>query len=142
MSRLIASTKPLSPKSLAADLRAAQSRTTAPAAQPRSTPPAAEPHSAPPPAPPAPPTRPNQDQSELRKRAVNLFTFLRELVSLRTTVVRSCESYDRVLWIDQVPREGECDCIAFRPAKKRRPMSAGCRCASRPSRSRLRRRRS
>jgi len=118
VSRLIASTKPLSPKSLAADLRAAQSRTTAPAAQPRSTPPAAEPHSAPPPAPPAPPTRPNQDQSELRKRAVNLFTFLRELVSLRTTVVRSCESYDRVLWIDQVPREGECDCIAFRPAKE------------------------
>ena len=50
----------------------------------------------------------------MRKRAVALFTFLRELVSLRTTVVRNCESYDRVLWIDEVPREAECDCIAFR----------------------------
>ena len=54
----------------------------------------------------------------LRKRAVQLFTFLRELVSLRTTVVRSCERYDRVLWIDQVPREPECDCIAFRPLQE------------------------
>lgn len=54
----------------------------------------------------------------LRKRAVHLFTFLRELVSLRTTVVRSCERYDRVLWINQVPREPECDCIAFRPLQE------------------------
>ena len=43
------------------------------------------------------------DHTALRKRAVDLFTFLRELVSLRTTVVRNCESYDRVLWIDEVP---------------------------------------
>src|SRR5688572_24946966 len=49
----------------------------------------------------------------LRKRAVDLFTFLRELVSLRTTVVRNCESYDRVLWIDDVPREAECDCVVW-----------------------------
>ena len=67
----------------------------------------------------APP--PRQEQSELRKRAVNLFTFLRELVSLRTTVTRSCDSYDRALWIDQVPREAECDCVAFRPAKEDDP---------------------
>src|SRR5207302_8142969 len=56
------------------------------------------------------------DQNQLRKRAVDLFTFLRELVSLRSTVVRNCESYDRVLWIEQVPREPECDCVAFRAA--------------------------
>jgi very-short-patch-repair endonuclease len=63
-----------------------------------------------------PPT--DQDQNSLlRKRAVNLFTFLREMVSLRSTVVRNCESYDRVLWLDQVPREAECDCIAFRAPK-------------------------
>ena len=60
----------------------------------------------------------SRDQAGLRKRAVDLFTFLRELVSLRTTVVRNCESYDRVLWIDQVPREPECDCVAFRPPKE------------------------
>ena len=50
---------------------------------------------------------------ELRKRAVDLFTFLRELVSLRTTVVRNCDSYDRVLWLNEVPRDPECDCVAF-----------------------------
>lgn len=54
---------------------------------------------------------------DLRKSAVALFTFLRELVSLRTTVVRNCTSYDRVLWIDEVPKESECDCVEFRPNK-------------------------
>src|SRR5581483_10941923 len=58
-----------------------------------------------------------QPQPLLGKRAVDLFTFLRELVSLRTTVVRNCENYDRVLWLDQVPREPECECVAFRPIK-------------------------
>ncbi|HEV8606820.1 MAG TPA: AAA domain-containing protein [Tepidisphaeraceae bacterium] len=52
---------------------------------------------------------------DLRKSAVALFTFLRELVSLRTTVVRNVQSYDRVLWIDEVPKESECDCVEFRP---------------------------
>ena len=55
-----------------------------------------------------------QDQTVLRKRAVDLFTFLRELVSLRTTVVRNCDSYDRVLWIDEVPGEPECDSMVFK----------------------------
>jgi very-short-patch-repair endonuclease len=74
----------------------------------------------PPPLPGAAAPRPpaNEDQgSMLRRRAVNLFTFLREMVSLRSTVVRNCESYDRVLWLDQVPREAECDCVAFHNAK-------------------------
>src|SRR5687767_10673979 len=57
------------------------------------------------------------DQDVLRKRAIDLFTFLRELVSLRTTVVRNCESYDRVLWINDVPREPECDCVVWTPPK-------------------------
>jgi hypothetical protein len=59
-----------------------------------------------------------QDQIGLRKRAVDLFTFLRELVSLRTTVVRNCDSYDRVLWIDEVPREPECDSVVFKARRE------------------------
>ena len=46
---------------------------------------------------------------DLRKGAVALFTFLRELVSLRTTVVRNLTSYDRVMWLDDVPKDGESD---------------------------------
>ena len=60
----------------------------------------------------------HEQESELRKRAVNLFTFLRELVSLRTTVVRNCASYDRMLWISEVPTEDECECIAFKAPKE------------------------
>ena len=68
--------------------------------------------------PPAAPKVPlSAEQQTLRKRAVELFTFLHELVSLRSTLIRNCESYDRVLWIDQVPREPECDCVAFRAPK-------------------------
>ena len=62
--------------------------------------------------------RTGRDQMELRKRAVDLFTFLRELVSLRTTVVRNCDSYDRVLWLNEVPRDPECDCVAFGGPRK------------------------
>ena len=54
------------------------------------------------------------EQSLLHKRAVDLFTFLRELVSLRTTVVRNLSSYDRVLWMEEVPKEAECECVVYR----------------------------
>ncbi|HEY7090541.1 MAG TPA: AAA domain-containing protein, partial [Tepidisphaeraceae bacterium] len=70
------------------------------------------------PAPTVPPSsliEADQDKDLLRQRAVDLFTFLRELVSLRTTVVRNCQSYDRVLWIDEVPREEECDSVVWKP---------------------------
>jgi len=51
---------------------------------------------------------------DLRKSAVSLFTFLRELVSLRSTVIRNVSSYDRVMWLDDVPKESESDTIEFR----------------------------
>jgi very-short-patch-repair endonuclease len=74
----------------------------------------AKPQATAPPAPPAAaPAQAGSGQAVLQKRAIDLFTFLRELVSLRTTVVRNCESYDRVLWIDEVPREAECDCVVW-----------------------------
>jgi len=53
---------------------------------------------------------------DLRKSAVSLFTFLRELVSLRSTVIRNVSSYDRVMWLDDVPKESESDTIEFRPS--------------------------
>jgi very-short-patch-repair endonuclease len=52
---------------------------------------------------------------DLRKSAVSLFTFLRELVSLRTTVVRNVSSYDRVMWLDDVPKDEASGCVEFRP---------------------------
>src|SRR5258705_4788499 len=52
---------------------------------------------------------------DLRKSAVSLFTFLRELVSLRSTVIRNVSSYDRVMWLDDVPKESQGDTIEFRP---------------------------
>src|SRR5207237_7794982 len=52
---------------------------------------------------------------DLRKSAVALFTFLRELVSLRTTVVRNVSSYDRVMWMNDVPTDEESGCVEFRP---------------------------
>ena len=71
----------------------------------------------PPPAPLKPAGRDGENfrvpaSGDLRKSAVALFTFLRELVSLRTTVVRNVSSYDRVMWLDDVPKDGESDCIA------------------------------
>ncbi len=52
-------------------------------------------------------------QDVLRSRAINLFTFLLEVVQARTKIVRSLESYTSVVWFSEVPREPECDCVAW-----------------------------
>src|SRR5664280_4794 len=54
---------------------------------------------------------------ELKTRAVNLFTFLREVVNLRTKVVRDLAAYETVIWLANVPREPECRCIAWEPRR-------------------------
>ena len=59
----------------------------------------------------------HQEQAEphedLKGRAVRLFTFLREVIKLRTKMVRTLDAYERVIWIDEIPREPECQCIAW-----------------------------
>ena len=52
-------------------------------------------------------------EDEIRDRAIRLFTFLRELTELRTTTVRNCDQYEKVIWFDDIPQEVGCDCIAW-----------------------------
>ncbi len=50
----------------------------------------------------------------IRDRAVRLFTFLKELVELRSRTVRSYHQYEHILWFHQIPRHHGCHCIAWR----------------------------
>ncbi len=54
--------------------------------------------------------------TELQQRAINLFTFLREVVALRSKIVRSLDNYEQVVWLADIPREPECHCVAWNPA--------------------------
>jgi very-short-patch-repair endonuclease len=56
---------------------------------------------------------PSSIHDVLRKRAIALYSFLKDFVQLRMEVVRSIDSYDQVLWLDEVPREPECYCAAW-----------------------------
>lgn len=51
---------------------------------------------------------------EVRHRAIQLFTFLREITELRSKTTRTCDQYEKVLWFDEIPREPGCHCIAWR----------------------------
>ena len=48
-----------------------------------------------------------------RDRAIRLFTYLRELTEVRSPVVRDCDTYDKRLWLSDIPREPECRCAAW-----------------------------
>lgn len=54
------------------------------------------------------------DDRRIREQAIRLFTFLRELTELRTRTVRTLEQYEKVLWLNDIPRESGCHCIAWR----------------------------
>jgi len=47
-------------------------------------------------------------------RAIQLFTYLRELCALRTSHVRDVSQYDEVFWFEDIPHESQCHCIAWR----------------------------
>lgn len=47
-------------------------------------------------------------------KAVQLFTYLRELCALRSSHVRDVSQYDEVFWFGDIPREKLCQCIAWR----------------------------
>ena len=52
-----------------------------------------------------------------RANAVALYRFLAEFTQLRTKVIRDIASYEQdgqVIWSADVPREPDCDCIAWR----------------------------
>ena len=46
-------------------------------------------------------------------KAIQLFTYLKELSKLRTTHVKDVASYDQVLRFSAIPREDICSCIAW-----------------------------
>jgi hypothetical protein len=55
----------------------------------------------------------NKDTAEIRKKAVRLFTYLKDLTRLRTAMVRDLSAYEGVLWFDDVPREPGCFTAAW-----------------------------
>ena len=56
---------------------------------------------------------PEADGTDLHQRAIDLFTFLREVVALRSKIVRGLDSYEQVIWLANIPREPECHCVAW-----------------------------
>jgi len=53
------------------------------------------------------------DDEQIRDRAIRLFTFLHDLTGLRTKMIRTSDEYETVLWLNKIPREKECYCIAW-----------------------------
>lgn len=53
------------------------------------------------------------NEALVRDRAIRLFTYLKELTELRSDVKRSCEDYDQVIWLAQIPKEKGCYCAAW-----------------------------
>jgi len=47
-------------------------------------------------------------------KAVQLFTYLKELSKLRTTHTKDVAKYDEVLWFSDIPEERNCQCVAWK----------------------------
>ena len=47
----------------------------------------------------------------IQEKSIRLFTYLRELSELRSKITRTLDTYDEVLWFDDIPQETECRCI-------------------------------
>ena len=52
-------------------------------------------------------------EAVLRNRAIGLFSFVHDFCRLRTKLVYSLDAYEKVLWIDDIPREPSCSCAAW-----------------------------
>lgn len=48
-----------------------------------------------------------------RDKAIQLFTYLKELSKLRTTHTKDVAKYDEVLWFSDIPKEKGCHCVAW-----------------------------
>lgn len=48
-----------------------------------------------------------------QKKAVQLFTFVREFARLNTTPVESLDSYIKTFWLDEIPEEAECSFVGL-----------------------------
>jgi hypothetical protein len=55
----------------------------------------------------------NDSERELRDRALGLFSFLHDLSRIRTKTVSSLDLYEKVLWLEDIPREPGCFTAAW-----------------------------
>jgi len=55
----------------------------------------------------------NYEMSTTRDKAIQLFTYLKELSKLRTTHIKDVAKYDDVLWFSDIPKEKNCHCVAW-----------------------------
>lgn len=53
------------------------------------------------------------DSKVIRDHAIRLFIFLKELSELRTKTIRTLDTYEKVLWLADIPRERGCYCAAW-----------------------------
>lgn len=54
-----------------------------------------------------------ENRTPIQDRAIRLFSYLQELVQLRTPQVRDVQSYEAVLWFSEIPREEGCYSISW-----------------------------
>jgi REase_MTES_1575/AAA domain len=52
-------------------------------------------------------------RNPVQDRAIRLFTYLQELVQLRTPPVRDAENYEAVIWFSEIPHEDGCYSISW-----------------------------
>lgn len=50
----------------------------------------------------------------LQEKSIRLFAYLRDLSNLRSVPERDIKNYDQFLWIEDIPKESGCRCIAWR----------------------------
>lgn len=61
-------------------------------------------------------TEKSQEHLEIpttRDKAIQLFTYLKELSKLSTTHTKDVAKYDEVLWFSDIPKEKSCHCVAW-----------------------------
>jgi hypothetical protein len=54
-----------------------------------------------------------ENREQIQDRAIRLFSYLQELVQLRTPQVRDVEGYESVIWFSEMPHEEGCYSISW-----------------------------
>ena len=54
------------------------------------------------------------DERLVRDRSIRLFTFLKELTELRGRTIRNYDQYEKLVWLQEIPRYQGCHCIAWK----------------------------
>ena len=46
--------------------------------------------------------------TDLQDKSKKLFSYLKELVQLRSGTIREIDTYESVMWLSNIPKESEC----------------------------------